>query len=90
VLDLVLKNGRVVDGTGNPWFFGDVGVKNGVIADIGRLSQKSEQIVDVQGRVISPGFIDGHCHSDLMVLDNPRSEINFSRGLPPRFWETAG
>jgi N-acyl-D-amino-acid deacylase len=81
VLDLVLKNGRVVDGTGNPWFFGDVGVKNGVIADVGRLSQKSEQTVDVQGRVISPGFVDGHCHSDLMILDNPRSEIKLQQGV---------
>ena len=81
MLDLVLKNGRVVDGTGNPWFFGDVGVKNGVIADIGRLSQKSEQTVDVQGRAVSPGFIDGHCHSDLMVLDNPRSEIKLQQGV---------
>ncbi len=75
MLDLVLKNGRVIDGTGNPWFFGDVGVKNGVIADIGRLTQKSEQTINVQCCVISPGFIDGHCHSDLMVLNNPRSEI---------------
>jgi N-acyl-D-amino-acid deacylase len=81
VLDLVLKNGRVVDGTGKPWFFGDVGVKDGVIVDIGRLSQKSQQTVDVQGRVISPGFIDGHCHSDLMVLDNPRSEIKLQQGV---------
>ena len=81
MLDLVLKNGRVVDGTGNPWFFGDVGVKNGLIVNIGRSSQKSQQTVDVQGRVISPGFIDGHCHSDLMVLDNPRSEIKLQQGV---------
>jgi N-acyl-D-amino-acid deacylase len=81
VLDLLLKNGRVVDGTGNPWFFGDVGLKNGTIATVGKLSQKSEQTVDVQGQVISPGFIDGHCHSDLMVLDNPRSEIKLQQGV---------
>lgn len=81
MLDLVLKNGRVVDGTGNPWFFGDVGVKNGLIVNIGRSSQKSQQTVDVQGRIISPGFIDGHCHSDLLVLDNPRSEIKLQQGV---------
>jgi N-acyl-D-amino-acid deacylase len=81
VLDLVLKNARIVDGTGTPWFFGDVGVKNGVIVNIGRSSQKSQQTVDVQGRVVSPGFIDGHCHSDLMVLDNPRSEIKLQQGV---------
>src|SRR5215207_7859942 len=81
VLDLVLKSGRVVDGTGNPWFFGDVSIKNGVIGDIGKLSQKSQQTVDVQGCVISPGFIDGHCHSDLMILDNPSSEIKLQQGV---------
>lgn len=81
MLDLVLKNGRVIDGTGNPWFFGDVGVKNGVIAGIGRLTQKSEQTINVQCCVISPGFIDGHCHSDLMVLNNPRSEIKLRQGV---------
>jgi N-acyl-D-amino-acid deacylase len=81
VLDLVLKNGRIVDGTGTPWFFGDVGVKNGAIVSIGRSGQKSQQTVDVQGRVVSPGFIDGHCHSDLMVLDNPRSEIKLQQGV---------
>jgi N-acyl-D-amino-acid deacylase len=81
VLDLVLKNGRIVDGTGTPWFFGDVDVKNGVIVNVGRSSHKSQQIVDVQGRVVSPGFIDGHCHSDLMVLDNPRSEVKLQQGV---------
>jgi N-acyl-D-amino-acid deacylase len=81
VLDLVLKNGRIVDGTGTPWFFGDVDVKNGVIVNIGRSSHKSQQIVDVQGRIVSPGFIDGHCHSDLMVLDNPRSEVKLQQGV---------
>ncbi len=81
MLDLIPKSGRVVDRTGNPWFFGDVGVKNDVIGDIGRLSHKGGQIVDVQGRVISPGLMDGHCHSDLMVLDNPRREIKLKQGV---------
>lgn len=47
MLDLVLKNGRVVDRTGNPWFFGDVGIKDGVIAEVGRSLKKSEHTVDV-------------------------------------------
>ncbi len=81
MLDLILRNGRVVDGTGNPWFWGDVGVKNGVIAEVGRVEQRSQQTIDVRGQVISPGFIDGHCHSDLMVLDNPESEIKLQQGV---------
>lgn len=81
MLDLLLRNGRVVDGTGNPWFFGDVGIKDGVISEVGRSRSKSEHTVDVRGQVISPGFIDGHCHSDLMILDRPRSEIKLHQGV---------
>lgn len=81
MLDLVLKNGRVVDGTGNPWFHGDVGVKDGMIAQIGKINIESKETIDVQGQVISPGFIDGHCHSDLMVLDHPHSDIKIQQGV---------
>src|SRR5829696_2351027 len=81
MLDLVLKNGRIVDGTGNPWFFGDVGIKDNLIVDVGRKNREGLETIDVQGQVISPGFIDGHCHSDLMVLDNPRSEIKLRQGV---------
>jgi N-acyl-D-amino-acid deacylase len=81
VLDLVLKNGRLVDGTGNPWFFGDVGIKDGMIVDVGKVSQEGLETIDAGGQVVSPGFIDGHCHSDLMVLDNPGSEIKLRQGV---------
>lgn len=81
MLDLTLKNGRVVDGTGNPWFFGDVGIKDDVVVEVGRVNQSSRDTVDVRGQVISPGFIDGHCHSDLMVLDYPLSEIKLQQGV---------
>src|SRR5215204_6503696 len=81
MLDLVLKNGRIVDGTGNPWFFGDIGIKDDLIVDVGRLGQEGLETIDVRGQVISSGFIDGHCHSDLMVLDNPPSEIKLQQGV---------
>lgn len=81
MLDLVLKNGRVVDGTGTPWFFGDVGIKDGAIVEIGRVNQKAQAIINIYGQVVSPGFIDGHCHSDLMVLDEPESEIKLQQGV---------
>jgi N-acyl-D-amino-acid deacylase len=80
-LDLVLKNGRIVDGTGNPWFSGDVGIKDGVVVSVGKARVESVETIDVGGLTISPGFIDGHCHSDLMVLDRPESEIKLAQGV---------
>ena len=72
--DLLIRNGRVVDGSGNPWFRADVGVKDGTIAAIGRMEGKAERVIDAEGLYVSPGFIDVHCHADFTVLDpaNPR------------------
>ncbi|MDF2963452.1 MAG: d-aminoacylase [Paenibacillus sp.] len=81
MLDFILKNGRLTDGTGNPWYPGDVGIKDGRIAVIGKLDQEAHRTVDVHQQVISPGFIDGHCHSDLMILDHPLSEIKIRQGV---------
>jgi N-acyl-D-amino-acid deacylase len=81
LLDLLLKNGCVVDGTGNPWFFGDVGVKDGVVVEVGKSRSRSRDTFDVGGRAISPGFIDGHCHSDLMVLDDPECVVKLRQGV---------
>lgn len=81
MLDLILKNGRIVDGTGNPWFIGDVGVKDGHIAAVGRIDQEARETLDVHHQVIAPGFIDGHCHSDLMIFDHPHSEIKLRQGV---------
>ncbi|MBU5442253.1 D-aminoacylase [Paenibacillus sp. MSJ-34] len=81
MLDIILKNGKIVDGTGNPWFAGNVGIKDGRIVAVGRVDQEAGQIVDVRGQVIAPGFIDGHCHSDLMIIDHPLSEIKLQQGV---------
>ncbi|WP_127579397.1 N-acyl-D-amino-acid deacylase family protein [Paenibacillus koleovorans] len=81
MFDLLLRNGRIVDGTGNPWLFGDVAVKDGRIAAVGRVEGEAQQVLDVSGQVIAPGFIDGHCHSDLMILDHPLSEIKMQQGV---------
>ncbi|WP_135553824.1 N-acyl-D-amino-acid deacylase family protein [Paenibacillus cymbidii] len=81
MLDLVIRNGRIVDGTGNPWLRGDVGVKDGVIAIVGRVDQESRETIDAGGLAIAPGFIDGHCHSDLMIFDHPLSDIKLRQGV---------
>ena len=69
--DLLIKNGLIVDGSGMPAFRGDVGVKNGKIAEIGKLSSAAKKTIDADGRAVSPGFIDNHCHYDAQVTWDP-------------------
>jgi N-acyl-D-amino-acid deacylase len=69
--DLLVKNGLIVDGSGMPAFRGDVGVKDGKIAEIGKLSSPADKTVDADGRAVAPGFIDNHCHYDAQVTWDP-------------------
>ena len=69
--DLLVKNGRVVDGSGMPSFQGDVGVRKGRIVEIGKLGGPADRVIDAEGLVISPGFVDNHCHYDAQVTWDP-------------------
>src|ERR1700675_4286963 len=69
--DLLIKNGRVVDGSGTPAFRGDVAVRNGKIAEIGKLRGTATRTIDVDGLVVAPGFLDTHCHYDAQVTWDP-------------------
>jgi len=63
--DLILRGGQVIDGSGNPWFYADVAVKDGRIAAVGTLSTaKATRVIDAAGKIVTPGFIDMHSHAD--------------------------
>jgi len=80
--DLVVKNGMVVDGTRAPRFRGDIGVKNGRIAKIGRIrSHEGAKVVDASGLVVAPGFIDLHTHYDAQIFWDPYLTISSWHGI---------
>ncbi len=80
--DILIKNGKVVDGAGNPWYWGDVAVEGDVIAAIGKLGDaKAERIIDAKGHVVVPGFVDAHSHSDFNTLVYREMESTVMQGI---------
>src|SRR5262249_42033022 len=70
--DIIVRNGHIIDGTGSPWYSGDLGIRDGKIAAIGNLAQAaSTRTIDAHGLVVAPGFIDMLGQSELTVLVNP-------------------
>ena len=82
MLDILIKNSTVVDGTGKPAFKADVGVAGGRMAVVAEsIEQDAERIIQAQGLYLAPGFIDPHTHSDLPLLANPRAESKIHQGI---------
>lgn len=78
IYDLAIVNARIIDGTGNPWFHGSIGIKDGKIVKIGNIEQGTAgQTIDAQNRIVAPGFIDVHAHVE-GIFNNPAAE-NFVR-----------
>jgi N-acyl-D-amino-acid deacylase len=74
-VDVLIRNGRIVDGTGNPWIYGDISVKDGKITGIGKLSHLSAaRTIDATGLIIAPGFIDVHTHIEGEERSNPTAD----------------
>jgi N-acyl-D-amino-acid deacylase len=77
--DLIIKGGRIVDGTGNPWFEGDVAIKDGRVAEIGRIAaERAARAIEARGMIVAPGFIDVHTHIEGGIFERPAAE-NFLR-----------
>lgn len=80
--DIVLANGRILDGCGNPWYWGDIAISQSKIAEIAPAGTlQGKRIFETAGRYISPGFIDIHTHSDLSILVNRRAESVVRQGV---------
>jgi len=80
--DLVITNGHIIDGTGSPWYSGDLGIRDGKIAAIGNLSAAPRQrTLDAAGRVVAPGFIDMLGQSEITILVDPRLPSKIFQGI---------
>ena len=84
VLDLLLKNARIVDGTGAPWFRGAVGVEDGTITTVRRETSPNitaNETFNLGDMILAPGFIDTHSHSDLILFDEPTLTPKIRQGV---------
>jgi len=82
MFDFIIRGGRIIDGSGSPWYYGDVGIRGQRIAAIGKLDQaEARRVIEADDRVVSPGFIDMHSHSDVMLLANPKHEPKVMQGV---------
>jgi len=84
--DLVIRNARIVDGTGNPWYRGDVALKGDSIAAIApSIAGDAKRVVDAQGRILSPGFIDVHTHAIRGIFEKPTADNYIRQGVTTVF-----
>jgi N-acyl-D-amino-acid deacylase len=89
--DLIIRNGHIIDGTGSPWYSGDIGIRNGRIAAIGFLgTAQAKRTLDAHGMVVAPGFIDMLGQSELTILVNPHLPSKIFQGITTEFTGEGG
>ena len=80
--DLVIRNGRIIDGTGAPWYSGDIGIRGEAIVAVGTAIEPGQaQVIDAAGQVVAPGFIDIHTHARRGIFDVPTAENYVRQGV---------
>lgn len=80
--DIVIKNGKIVDGTGNPWFKGSIGIKDEIISKVTRSDNiEGERVIDAKGLVVAPGIIDIHSHTDFTITENNMVKNKLFQGV---------
>jgi N-acyl-D-amino-acid deacylase len=79
--DILIKNGCIVDGTGNPWYKSDIGIYKSKIVRIGEKLNNADILIDASGLIVSPGFIDMHSHADMTIPFEPRQDSMIRQGI---------
>ena len=82
MLDTIIKGGRIIDGLGGQPYSGDIGVKDGVIVEIGgEISSAADKLINADGAIVTPGFVDIHTHFDGQVSWDDKMDPSFSHGV---------
>ena len=80
--DLIIKNGKIINGAGNPWYWGEIGVENGKIAKIApKIKDDAKKVIDANGMIVCPGFIDIHSHTDYILPVARGQESTLCQGV---------
>jgi len=91
MVDILIRNGHLIDGTSNPWFASDLAIRDGRIFAIGKLAKlPATKTIDATGKVVCPGFIDIHSHPDIALLARPRHEPKIMQGVTTEVFSNCG